>query len=114
MRWSGVILALFIIYHLLHLTVGWVGFRTGEFDHHSVYHNVVVGFSVWYVSVFYILAMAALCLHLDHGVWSMFETLGLNNARINRGLRILSRIVALVVFVGFIAVPVAVLAGWLA
>ena len=58
--------------------------------------------------------MAALCLHLDHGVWSMFQTLGLNNARINAALRILSRVVALVVFAGFIAVPVAVLAGWLA
>jgi succinate dehydrogenase / fumarate reductase cytochrome b subunit len=113
MRWSGVILALFIVYHILHFTVGVVGFRRGEFQHDSVYHNVVVGFSVWYVSLFYILAMAALCLHLDHGVWSMFQTLGLNSARINRALRGLSRFVALAVFAGFIAVPVAVLAGWL-
>jgi succinate dehydrogenase / fumarate reductase cytochrome b subunit len=114
MRWGGVIVALFIVYHLLHLTVGVVGFRPGQFSHESVYHNVVAGFSVWYVSLFYILAMAALCLHLDHGVWSMLETLGLNNARINGALRILSRVVALVVFAGFIAVPVAVMAGRLA
>ena len=80
MRWSGVILALFIVYHLLHLTVGVVGFKPGEFEHLKVYNNVVAGFSVWYVSLFYIVAMAALCLHLDHGVWSMFQTLGLNNA----------------------------------
>jgi succinate dehydrogenase / fumarate reductase, cytochrome b subunit len=57
--------------------------------------------------------MAALCLHLDHGVWSMFQTLGLNNGRVIGALRIVSRVVALAVFVGFISVPVAVLAGWI-
>jgi succinate dehydrogenase / fumarate reductase cytochrome b subunit len=113
MRWSGVILALFIVYHLLHLTAGVVGFPPGVFYHMSVYHNVVAGFSVWYVSLFYILAMACLCLHLDHGTWSMLQTLGWNNARTTRALRALSRGVALIVFIGFIAVPVAVLAGWL-
>jgi succinate dehydrogenase / fumarate reductase cytochrome b subunit len=113
MRWSGVILALFIVYHLLHLTAGVVGFQNGEFHHLSVYHNVVAGFSVWYVSLFYLLAMACLCLHLDHGIWSMFQTLGWNNARTTRALQTLSRGLALVVFAGFISVPVAVLAGWL-
>ena len=63
--------------------------------------------------LFYILAMAALCLHLDHGVWSMFQTLGLNNARISPVLRMMSRGVAILVFAGFISVPVAVLAGWI-
>ena len=63
-------------------------------SHLKVYHNVVAAFSVWYVSLFYILAMAALCLHLDHGVWSMFQTLGLNNAGMSPGLRIASRVVA--------------------
>src|ERR1700730_4114149 len=58
MRWSGVILALFIVYHLLHLTAGAVGFESGEFRHLSVYHNVVAAFSVWYVALFYIVAMA--------------------------------------------------------
>jgi succinate dehydrogenase / fumarate reductase, cytochrome b subunit len=112
MRWSGVILALFVVYHLLHLTAGVVGFQPGEFHHLSVYHNVVAGFSVWYVSLFYIVAMACLCLHLDHGIWSMLQTLGWNNARTTWALQALSRTVALVVFVGFISVPVAVLAGW--
>jgi succinate dehydrogenase / fumarate reductase cytochrome b subunit len=113
MRASGVILALFVIYHLLHLTAGVTGFGPGQFEHLSVYNNVVAGFSVWYVSLFYILAMAALCLHIDHGFWSMFQTLGWNNARLTPALRILSRGLAIVAFVGFIAVPVAVLAGWL-
>jgi succinate dehydrogenase / fumarate reductase, cytochrome b subunit len=113
MRWSGVILALFVVYHLLHLTGGVVGFRPGEFRELSVYHNVVAGFSVWYVSLFYIVAMACLCLHLDHGIWSLLQTLGWNNARTTSTVRALSRWVALAVFAGFISVPVSVLAGWL-
>ena len=112
MRWSAVILVLFIVYHLLHLTGGVVGFQPGQFRDLSVYHNVVAGFSVWYVSLFYIVAMACLCLHLDHGIWSLLQTLGWNNARTTSTLRTLSRAVALAVFVGFISVPVAVLAGW--
>ncbi len=74
---------------------------------------MVAGFSVWYVSLFYILAMAALCLHLDHGVWSMLQTLGLNNAADrHRPCEPCRGVVAIVVFAGFISVPVAVLAGW--
>src|SRR6267142_78260 len=112
MRWSPIILFLFIVYHLLHLTGGVVGFQPGQFRDLSVYHNVVAGFSVWYVSLFYIVAMVSLCLHLDHGVWSLLQTLGWNNARTTSTFRTLSRGVALAVFVGFISVPVAVLAGW--
>jgi len=56
--------------------------------------------------------MVSLCLHLDHGVWSLLQTLGWNNARTTSTFRTLSRVVALAVFVGFISVPVAVLAGW--
>ncbi len=112
MRWSAVIVVLFIVYHLLHLTGGVVGWEPGQFRDLSVYHNVVAGFSVWYVSLFYIVAMACLCLHLDHGIWSLLQTLGWNNARTTSTLRTLSRGVALAVFVGFISVPVAVLAGW--
>ncbi len=113
MRWSGVLLAAFIVYHLLHLTLGVVGFKPDQFHHLEVYSNVIAGFSVWYVSVFYILSMAALCLHLDHGVWSMLQTLGLNDARSSRVFRMMSRGVAILVFAGFISVPVAVLAGWI-
>jgi succinate dehydrogenase / fumarate reductase cytochrome b subunit len=113
MRASGVVLALFIVYHLLHMTAGVVGFRPGQFHHLSVYQNAVAGFSVWYVTAIYVVAMAALCLHLDHGVWSMFQTLGLNNARTTPVLRAVSRGVAILVFAGFTVVPVAVLIGWI-
>ena len=110
MRWGGVIIFLFVIYHVLHFTVGAAhpSFRPGD-----VYHNLVAGFQVWYVSAFYIAAMIAVGLHLYHGVWSMFQTLGLNNRTYNRLLRGLSGVVAAAVAVGNISIPVAVLAGWI-
>src|SRR5258708_11622495 len=74
MRWSAVILILFVVYHLLHLTGGVVGFQPGQFRDLSVYHNVVAGFSVWDVSLFYLIAMAVLCLPPPHRVWEPLHT----------------------------------------
>ncbi len=113
MRWGGVLLVAFIIFHLLHLTAGVVGFQVGQFRHLAAYQNVVAAFAVWPVALFYVVAMGALCLHLDHGMWSMLQTLGWNTARNERTLRLASRAIAIVVFVGFCSVPVSVLAGWL-
>jgi len=105
-------LAIFIVFHIMHFTLGVVGFKPGQFKDLHVYQNVVAGFSVWPVAAFYIVAMGALCLHLDHGIWSMLQTLGWSTARNTRTLKILSRIVAIVVFAGFVSVPVAVMTGW--
>jgi succinate dehydrogenase / fumarate reductase, cytochrome b subunit len=113
MRWGGVLLVAFVIFHLLHLTGGVVGFRAGQFKDFAVYQNVVAAFSVRPVALFYIVAMGALCLHLSHGIWSMLQTLGWNTARNEAALKILSRVIAIVVFVGFSSVPVAVMVGWL-
>ena len=88
MRWGGVLLVAFIIFHLLHLTGGVVGFRAGQFRHLAVYQNVVAAFAVWPVALFYIVAMGAFCLHLDHGIWSMLQTLGWNTARNEARLKI--------------------------
>jgi succinate dehydrogenase / fumarate reductase cytochrome b subunit len=112
MRWGGLLLAVFIVFHLLHFTGGVVGFQPGQFEHLMVYQNVVAGFSVWPISLFYIIAMGALCLHLDHGIWSMFQTLGWATAQNKKSLRKFSRIVAIIIFAGFISVPISVLAGW--
>jgi succinate dehydrogenase / fumarate reductase cytochrome b subunit len=108
MRWSGVILALFVIYHILHFTTGTVhpGFRAGD-----IHGNVVAGFRVWYVSLFYVLAMVALGFHVYHGVWSMSQTLGLNNPARNRFWGGLATATAAAVTLGNISVPLAVLAG---
>jgi succinate dehydrogenase / fumarate reductase cytochrome b subunit len=113
MRWGGVLLAVFVVFHLLHLTAGAVGFRAEQFRHLFVYQNVTKAFAVWPVAVFYIVSMGALCLHLDHGIWSMLQTLGWNTARNEAKLKILSRVIAIMAFLGFSLVPVSVLAGWL-
>lgn len=110
MRWGGVIILLFVIYHILHFTTGTTH---QNFIHGDVYHNVVSGFKVWYVSAFYIAAMVALGFHLYHGVWSMFQTLGLNNSKWNGMWRGLSVATALLVAGGNILIPVAVLAGFI-
>jgi succinate dehydrogenase / fumarate reductase cytochrome b subunit len=108
MRWSGPILALFVVYHLLHLTIG---SAHPSFEEGHVYHNVVAGFSVWPVSAFYIAAMLALGLHMYHGVWSMTQTLGLSHPRFNALRRTLATGVTGAVVLGNISIPLAVLAG---
>lgn len=108
MRWSGPILALFIVYHLLHFTVGTVhpAFVDGD-----VYRNVIVGFSVWPVSLFYVIAMLALGLHLRHGAWSMLQTLGASHPRWDGARNLAATVFTVVIVLGFISVPLAVLAG---
>ncbi len=110
-RWGGVLIGLFVVYHVLHFTLGVVGYEAGRFSQLSAYRNVVVGFSLWYVSAFYILAMAALALHLYHGVWSMFQTLGVITAKGDSLYRGLSLFIALAVALGNVSVPVSVLLG---
>ena len=108
MRWGGVILLLFVIYHLLHLTTGTVHTSFIEGD---VYHNFVAGFRSLPVSFFYIVAMLALGLHLRHGVWSMFQTLGVSHPRYIRMAHTGAWIFAAVIVIGNISFPLAVLAG---
>jgi succinate dehydrogenase / fumarate reductase cytochrome b subunit len=107
-----VLLAVFLVFHLLHFTAGVVGFQPGQFEHLMVYQNVVAGFSVVPVALFYILAMCALCLHLDHGIWSALQTLGWVTTDNTKSVRMISRVVAIAIFAGFISVPISVLAGW--
>jgi succinate dehydrogenase / fumarate reductase cytochrome b subunit len=108
MRWSGVILLLFIVYHLLHFTIGTVH---PSFVEGGVHHNFVTGFQVPLVSGFYILAMLCLGMHMYHGVWSMLQTLGLSHPRYNPLRHAFAAAVAIAVVVGNISMPVAVLAG---
>ena len=108
MRWTGPIVGIFIVYHLLHFTLGTVH---PDFQAGLVYHNITTGFRVWYVSAFYIVAMLALFGHLYHGAWSMFQSVGLNHPKYNRLVRTLATLITIVVVVGFISIPVAVLLG---
>jgi succinate dehydrogenase / fumarate reductase cytochrome b subunit len=117
MRWGGVIVLFFIIYHLMNLTFGLVGYAPGGFRHEDAegfhaYTNVINAFSNPLATIFYVIAMLALGLHLYHGFWSMFQTLGLNSFRTDRILRLLSAAVAVALTLGFIIVPLAVLFGY--
>jgi succinate dehydrogenase / fumarate reductase cytochrome b subunit len=108
MRWGGVLLALFIVYHLLHMTTGTVhpDFREGD-----VYHNLVTGLSVPWVAAFYVIAMVALGLHLYHGAWSSFRTLGIDKPSANPLRRPIVAVIAIGVAALFAAIPVAVIVG---
>ncbi|MFN3412642.1 MAG: succinate dehydrogenase cytochrome b subunit [Thermoanaerobaculum sp.] len=109
MIWGGLVVAAFVVYHLLHLTLGTAH---GDFKPGDVYHNVVSGFQVPLVSLFYILANIFLALHLYHGMWSWFQTLGFSHPKYNRARRVFATVYALVIAVGNISIPVSVLAGW--
>ncbi|MEV5505187.1 succinate dehydrogenase cytochrome b subunit [Streptomyces orinoci] len=108
MRWGGVILALFIIWHILDLTTLTV--NPNHQEGHP-YQNLVASFDRWYVSAFYIAAMLALGLHIRHGFWSAAQTLGANSPRRDRALKAMANLLAAVLTCGFIAVPVGVLTG---
>jgi len=108
MRWGGIALGLFIVFHILQFTTGTLG---PHYVKEAVYANVVNAFKLWYVTIVYIAAMAALALHLYHGVWSMTQTLGLNRPSLNKAIYRFSQASAAVIFLGFISVPVAVLMG---
>ena len=109
MYWSGPIIALFVIYHILHLTLGVAqpGYIEGD-----VYHNVVAGFQNPLISGFYILAMILLCLHLYHGVYSMFQSLGASHPIYTPLLKKFAAVMAFAIAIGNISIPVSVLAGW--
>ncbi len=108
MRWGGVILALFVVWHILDLTTLTVNPR-GEAGH--PYQNVVADFHTWYANVVYLVAMLALGLHVRHGFHSAARTLGAASARRDRALRIAGNALALVLTAGFVAVPVSVMTG---
>jgi len=108
MRWGGVIILLFVIYHLLHLTFGTAH---PNFVENDPYHNVVVGFQVWWASAIYIIANLALGLHLYHGLWSMFNSLGLNHPKFNAWRRTFAIAFALVITVANVSFPIAVMIG---
>lgn len=108
MYWSGPIVGVFIVYHLLHFTTGTMH---PDYQFLRVHDNVVKGFAVWYVSAFYIVAMILLCMHLYHGVWSMFQSLGLNHPRYTPRLQFGAKAFAFLIAAGNISIPVAVLTG---
>jgi len=109
MRWGGLTVLVFVIFHILDLTLGTVHptFREG-----AVYHNVVSGFRRPLIASAYLVAMIPLGMHIYHGLWSTFQTLGVSNPRFNGWRRPLAGVIALAIVVGNISIPVAILARW--
>jgi succinate dehydrogenase / fumarate reductase cytochrome b subunit len=108
MRWGGIIIGLFVVWHILDLTVGVVNphFIAGQ-----PYQNVVADFEVWWINVIYIVALVALGLHIDHGFRSAARTLGFERPGRARAVRWAGAGLALAISLGFIAVPVGVMTG---
>ena len=112
---SGLILAIFIVFHLAHFTIGWVNpsfmTLTDSAGHHDVRTMMVKGFSNPAISIFYIISVGLLCLHLSHGVASSFQSLGLRSKKVEANLKKLAFVAAIILFLGFCSIPVAVLTG---
>jgi succinate dehydrogenase cytochrome b subunit len=112
MIWSGPIIAAFVIFHVLHLTVGNVlplhTLPDGDMD---VRTNVITGFQNPAVAGFYIIAMALLSMHLYHGLWSMFQSLGVNHPRYTPIIKKFAAAFAWFVAIGNISIPVMVMLG---
>ncbi len=114
MIWSGPIVAAFIIFHILHLTAGVVlPLREVGANAPDVRANVIAGFQNYAVSAFYIVAIVLLCIHLYHGVWSMFQSLGFSHPRYTPMLKKGAAVVAILIAIGNISIPVAVMTGFL-
>lgn len=117
MMMSGLIVAAFVIYHILHFTVQVPEINLthqnflelhDEKGRHDVFTMMVVGFSHPLVCVFYILGMALLCLHLSHGVSAMFSSLGLKNGAYAPAIDCFAKASSLLIFLGYVSIPVAI------
>jgi succinate dehydrogenase cytochrome b subunit len=107
MIWSGPIIAAFVIFHVLHLTSGSIV----PIEELNVRANVISGFQHPAIAIFYIIAMALLCMHLYHGLWSMFQSLGINHPRYTPLLKKFAAVFAWIVAIGNISIPVSVMLG---
>ena len=116
MRWGGLLILAFIVFHLLHFTTrqvdpaGWAH-RLDDAGRYDIYGNVVASFRIWWVSTIYLGAMILLGLHMWHGVWSSGRSLGVAQPSPNPLRRRIAPIVAIGLWLGFSIVPIAVMAG---
>ena len=108
MRWSGIIVGLFLIYHLMDLTWGIGG---ADFERGHPYENMVASLERWPVALVYIVANLALGLHIFHGAWSLFQSLGWNNPRFNPWRKTFAVAFAAVIVAGNVSFPIAVMTG---
>ncbi len=118
MQYSGFIVLAFIVFHLLHFTLGVVDpdayqleQMVGESARHDVYNMVIAGFSVPAVAISYVVAMILLSMHLSHGITSMFQTLGFNHPKYQGLIEKAGPAIGIILALGYISIPAAVLFG---
>lgn len=111
MRYGGVFILLFVIYHLAQFTWG-VKATLPEYEFGTAYANLLAGFQHWYNVLFYLVALFFLALHLYHGVWSVFQTFGINNRSTTKWIHLFSLIFAVGLTLGFAAVPLGIFFGF--
>jgi succinate dehydrogenase / fumarate reductase cytochrome b subunit len=109
MLYTGALLLLFVVFHLLHFTTGSID--PGRFRHGAVYENLYRAFDQWRFAALYLAASIVLALHLFHGTWSLFQSLGLDNPDRNRGIRRTAVVIAIVLPLAFASVPIAFFSG---
>lgn len=109
MMFSGSLVLGFVVFHLLHFTTGTVD--PAAFQEGAVYANLYFAFTRWPFVLLYVVAMGLVSLHLYHGAWSMFQTLGLDSPDRNRALRWFAVVISIVVFAGFVMVPISFVSG---
>ncbi|HET7785220.1 MAG TPA: succinate dehydrogenase cytochrome b subunit [Myxococcales bacterium] len=109
MRWGGVIIAAFIVFHLLHLTTGTI--QPAPFEETEVFRNMVGGFQVWWIALLYVIAMIFIGLHLYHGGWSWLRSLGLVRPSAEPLHRPIAAVLAFLIWAGFTSIPLAIFFG---
>ncbi|QRV01798.1 succinate dehydrogenase cytochrome b subunit [Arcanobacterium phocisimile] len=112
MRYGGIIIALFVVFHILQYTVLALQLG-GPYEAHDPYSNMIYGFSLWWVWLIYFISLGSIALHVSHGVWSALATLGLNTRRREHAFKIVAGVVGLAVFLGFMIPPTAILFGFI-
>jgi succinate dehydrogenase / fumarate reductase cytochrome b subunit len=115
MIWSGLIIFAFVAFHLAHYTLLIVHPEFRDLHDangwHDIYRMMVIGFSNYWVSAFYVLGIGLLCIHLSHGTSAMFQSLGLKNASCEEVIDRFAKVAAWAIFLGYISIPLSVLAG---
>ncbi|RNE48982.1 succinate dehydrogenase cytochrome b subunit [Corynebacterium alimapuense] len=110
---TGIVLLLFVIFHVLDLTMGVTPAAADSFAHGEIYANMVASFSRWPVALFYIVAMVVLFLHLSHGIWLAVSDLGITGKRWRKILLVVAYLVPAIVMIGNISMPLSIALGWI-
>jgi succinate dehydrogenase / fumarate reductase cytochrome b subunit len=111
---TGPIILIYLVLHILQFTTGTIQptpYRVTDAGIGSAYWNLWMAFQVWWIAWAYIAVMAMVCLHLKHGLWSMFQSVGLNNPDRNRSAHVFAYVGAFAIFIGFASVPLLVWTG---